>query len=112
MFLRGGKDGRRRLASGHADDVRFDPGKRHLFGVSRYEIAGRQRDPAVEQPEYGMGDTAEALTLSTISRKSRATPPRIPLLPRCARSQNSLPCFASNWGSSAHLRGRRGAPMY
>ncbi len=54
----------RRLATGHADDVQFDPGKCYLFGVSRYEIAGRQRDPAVDQPEYGMGDTAEALTLS------------------------------------------------
>ena len=54
----------RKLMTGHSDDVQFDPDQRYLFGVSRYEIAGRQRDPTVEQPDYGMGDTAEALTLT------------------------------------------------
>ena len=44
------KDGRwtiefgRQLNTGQSDDVQFDPRQRYLFGISRYEIAGRRRN--------------------------------------------------------------------
>lgn len=53
----------RKLNTGHPDDVQFDPQGRYLFGVSRHEIAGRRKNPKLDQPYYGAGDTAEALTL-------------------------------------------------
>ena len=53
----------RKLVTGHADDVQLKPSKRYLLGISRFEIAGRDRDPDVEQPDYGMGDVTEILTL-------------------------------------------------
>jgi hypothetical protein len=53
----------RSLETGQLDDVQFDPSLTYQFGVSRYEMAGRERDPAVEQPDYGRGDVGESLTL-------------------------------------------------
>ncbi len=53
----------RKLNTGHEDDVQFMVGKVYQFGVSRYEIAGRQPDPAVSQPLYGAGDVSENLFL-------------------------------------------------
>lgn len=53
----------RALDTGYYDDVQFDTTKTYLFGVSRYEIAGRAPDPALTQPLYGCGDVSEALTL-------------------------------------------------
>ena len=62
----------RKLVTGHADDVQLDPRNHYQLGVSRYEIAGRDRDPAVEQPDYGMGDVGETLTL--MFQRSRGQP--------------------------------------
>jgi hypothetical protein len=53
----------RPLDTGHADDVRFQVDRSYLFGVSRYEIAGRKRDPTIEQPDFGGGDVGEPLVL-------------------------------------------------
>jgi len=53
----------RKLATGHPDDVRLDPSETFLFGVSRYEIAGRRENPALSQPKYGSGDISEPLML-------------------------------------------------
>lgn len=53
----------RRLDTGHADDVAFDPGRSYLFGVSRHEIAGRRPDPNIAEPNFGAGDIAEHLRL-------------------------------------------------
>lgn len=53
----------RRLNTGHADDVKFSLKGAYPFGVSRYEIAGRDPEPAAETPLYGSGDVGEILTL-------------------------------------------------
>lgn len=53
----------RALNTGNADDIQFDTSKSYLFGVSRYEIAGKPANPKLEQPLYGSGDVGEALTL-------------------------------------------------
>lgn len=53
----------RALVTGHDDDIQFDIGGRYLFGISRYEIAGRQPDPSLTQPYYGSGDIGERLYL-------------------------------------------------
>lgn len=53
----------RALDTGHHDDVLLDASMTWQFGVSRYEMAGRPRDPNVAQPDYGRGDVGESLTL-------------------------------------------------
>lgn len=53
----------RSLNTGHQDDVQFEQGRNYLFGVSRYEIAGREPDPKLSQPFYGAGDISEKLWL-------------------------------------------------
>lgn len=53
----------RALDTGNDDDIQFDTSKTYLFGVSRYEIAGREPDLRLSQPLYGSGDVSEALTL-------------------------------------------------
>ncbi|MGA1791829.1 MAG: ethylbenzene dehydrogenase-related protein [bacterium] len=53
----------RALNTGNEDDIQFDMSKKYLFGVSRYEIAGRKPDTRVSQPLYGSGDISETLTL-------------------------------------------------
>jgi hypothetical protein len=53
----------RPLDTGHPDDIQFRTGRSYLFGVSRYEVAGRRRDPTIEQPDFGRGDVGERLTL-------------------------------------------------
>lgn len=53
----------RPLDTGHSDDIHFRIDRSYLFGVSRYEIAGRGRDPTIEQPDFGRGDVGEPLTL-------------------------------------------------
>lgn len=63
------KDGRwsvafeRKLDTGHADDVRLSLDGAHPFGVSRYEIAGRDPEPNTDQPLFGCGDVGEILEL-------------------------------------------------
>jgi hypothetical protein len=54
----------RALHTGYPDDVQFDPNKEYIFGVSRYEIAGRDPEPSLTQPLYGTGDVGEELLLS------------------------------------------------
>lgn len=55
---------KRALVTGNNDDINFHSlQKGYGFGVSRYEIAGRQPEPASEQPLYGSGDITEILTL-------------------------------------------------
>lgn len=53
----------RKLHTGHADDVQFDRGLPYIFGVSRYEIAGKPVNPKLDQPLYESGDVGEMLTL-------------------------------------------------
>ena len=53
----------RDLITHHRDDVQLDPEKTYLFGLSRYEIAGRTKNPELTQPLYGAGDVGENLTL-------------------------------------------------
>jgi len=53
----------RRLDTGNEDDLALKPGNSYNFGVSRYEIAGRLRNPDIEIPDYGSGDVGEMLTL-------------------------------------------------
>ena len=53
----------RKLTTSHDDDVQFVTGKKFLFGVSRYEIAGRKRNDKLTQPLYGTGDVNEPLWL-------------------------------------------------
>ncbi len=53
----------RSLDTGQGDDLSLAPGGRYLFGVSRYEIAGRKPDPGIEEPLFGAGDVSEPLWL-------------------------------------------------
>jgi len=53
----------RALQTGNKDDVQFNTKAEYLFGVSRYEIAGRAKNPKLSQPLYGTGDISERLTL-------------------------------------------------
>lgn len=53
----------RKLNTGNDDDLQFDPRERYLFGLSRYEIAGRKPDHRLTQPLHGSGDTSEMLYL-------------------------------------------------
>ena len=53
----------RALDTGYDDDIQFSSAKSFEFGVSRYEIAGREPDPESNQPLHGAGDVGEVLTL-------------------------------------------------
>jgi len=53
----------RALDTGHSDDIQFDTQRPYRFGVSRYEIAGRDKEPESEQPLYGCGDVGELIDL-------------------------------------------------
>ena len=53
----------RKLDTGHADDVQFDPRRSYRFGVSRFEIAGRRKNSRLEEPYFGAGDISETLLL-------------------------------------------------
>lgn len=63
------KDGRwtiefgRKLKTGHPDDVQFETAGAYQFGVSRYEIAGRPKDPTIDEPNFGSGEISETLWL-------------------------------------------------
>ena len=54
----------RKLVTGNQDDIQFAPGKKYLFGVSRYEIAGREPNAKLSEPLYGTGDVNEILWLA------------------------------------------------
>ena len=53
----------RALDTGFDDDIQFAGSKGFQFGVSRYEIAGREADHQASQPLHGTGDVGETLTL-------------------------------------------------
>lgn len=53
----------RALDTGHDDDVLLTLGGRYFFGVSRYEMSGRDPEPLLDQPLYGSGDVTETLFL-------------------------------------------------
>jgi hypothetical protein len=53
----------RKLVTGNADDVEFKFLRSYKFGVARYEIAGRRKNPKLEQPWYGAGEITELMTL-------------------------------------------------
>ena len=71
MFVRKGRwhngawtvEFRRKLRTGHMDDVQFDLAHAYQFGISRYEVAGRARNPDIEQPDFGAGEVGESLFL-------------------------------------------------
>ncbi|MEW8051858.1 MAG: ethylbenzene dehydrogenase-related protein [Candidatus Thiodiazotropha sp.] len=53
----------RKLNTGNSDDIAFRPGEDYRFGVSRYEIAGRDPNPSLEIPLFGSGEVGEPLLL-------------------------------------------------
>lgn len=57
---------RRNLLTENEDDVQFNTEQKSLFGVSRYEIAGREANPQLSDPLYGTGDVNESLWLEFI----------------------------------------------
>lgn len=59
----------RALDTGNDDDIAFKPANEYLFGISRYEIAGRDPDPEITQPLYGAGDVGESLVLRFMEGK-------------------------------------------
>jgi len=56
----------RKLITGNRDDIQFTPAQKYLFGVSRYEIAGRKPNMKLSSPLYGTGDINEKLWLEFI----------------------------------------------
>lgn len=55
---------RRKLNTGHGDDVRFDTARSYQFGTSRFEIAGRKPNRRIREPRFGSGEVGELLTLT------------------------------------------------
>ena len=53
----------RKLVTGNADDIQFDVSRIYQFGVSRFEVAGRRKNPKLEEPYFGAGEITEPLTL-------------------------------------------------
>jgi len=58
----------RKLKTGNGDDIQFNPGKKYLFGISRYEIADRSHNTKLSDPFYGTGDVNETLWLEFIQQ--------------------------------------------
>lgn len=54
----------RALQTGHDDDVAMTLDGAHRFGVSRFEIAGREQDPTTHEPRFGSGDVGELFLLT------------------------------------------------
>ena len=53
----------RLLNTGHADDIAMSPGGKYCMAVSRFETAGRQLEPAADEPRYGTGEVSEIISL-------------------------------------------------
>ncbi len=53
----------RPLVTNNSDDIQFHIDQVYQFGVSRYEIAGRKRNPKLDQPWYGAGEITGPLSL-------------------------------------------------
>lgn len=62
---------RRKLHTGHDDDIAFAPGHTYLFAVSCYEMTAVEVNPAWSQPLYRSGDAFDRLLL-TIPGKDRS----------------------------------------
>lgn len=58
----------RRLVTGNSDDIQFGASNYYVFGISRFEIAGREPNPKIDQPLYGAGRLSERLLLSLPER--------------------------------------------
>ena len=56
----------RKLITANPDDIQFVPDRKYMFGISRYEIAGRGPNPKLSEPLYGTGDINEVLWLEFI----------------------------------------------
>lgn len=54
----------RKLQTGNSDDLQMELSGSYRFGVSRYEIAGREPEPESEVPLFGAGEVGEVLVLS------------------------------------------------
>lgn len=52
----------RLLDTGHKDDLPFSPDRTYLFGISRFEVSGREPISDLSQP-YGLGDVRDHLVL-------------------------------------------------
>lgn len=59
----------RQIKTGNSDDIQFSASNSYVFGLSRYEIAGRKPNPNTDQPLYGAGRLSERLLL-TFSEKT------------------------------------------
>lgn len=59
----------RLLQTGNQDDLQFEVPGSYQFGVSRYEIAGREINPKLTQPLYGCGDISETITITLDDRE-------------------------------------------
>jgi hypothetical protein len=53
----------RKLVTNNPDDIQFNVDQAYQLGVSRYEIAGRKRNPDLDQPWYGAGEITGLLSL-------------------------------------------------
>ncbi|MBT3402549.1 MAG: hypothetical protein HN421_02470 [Gammaproteobacteria bacterium] len=53
----------RALDTGHGDDILLSRERRAQFGISRYEVAGREPNPTLDQPLAGSGEVGETLFL-------------------------------------------------
>ena len=54
----------RKLITGHSDDVQLDKNNQAVVGLSRFEIAGRKPDMAIEEPLFGSGEIGQLIRLS------------------------------------------------
>lgn len=54
---------KRALDTFNSDDISFSLKDSYVFGVSRYEVAGRSMDQRAEQPLYGAGDLSHLIRL-------------------------------------------------
>jgi hypothetical protein len=53
----------RKLDTGNSDDLAFSEGKRHVFGIGLYEMAGTGVEKSWHQPLYRTGDVFDTLVL-------------------------------------------------
>lgn len=59
----------RKLITGYPDDIQLDISGNYQFGLSRYEIAGRDKDDSIDEPFFGSGNIGETFIL-TFFRKT------------------------------------------
>ncbi len=53
----------RKMHTGNADDIKFDPGEIYLFAVSCYDMGYGKLEPNLTQPLYHSGDAFDRLLL-------------------------------------------------